>query len=62
MINNIHRDDLQAAFNAKLPADQFDNIIKDDTVLYKLSWRETYSLSTAEGRKSIYAHFLEMDI
>ncbi len=57
-INNIHRDDLQAAMNNALPADAFDDVIKDDTVLYKLSWRETYSLTTADGQESIYAAFL----
>lgn len=59
-INNLHRDDLQAAMNEALPGDSFDNIIKDDTVLYKLSWRESYSEKTADGQESVYGHFLNM--
>lgn len=58
-LNNLHRDDLQAAMNRALSAEDFDRVIKEDTVLYKLSWRETYSPVTADGNKSIYAHFLE---
>lgn len=61
-INNIHRDDLQAAMNDALPADAFDSVIKDDTALYKLSWREKYSLTTADGGKSIYAAYLEKEM
>lgn len=56
-INNPHRDDLQAAMNAALPAEQFEDVLCEDTVLYKLSWRESYSMTTAEGRKSVYARF-----
>ena len=59
-INNLHRDALQAAMNAALPAEEFDKIINPDTVLYKLSWRETYSLTACDGKESIYAHFLKM--
>ena len=40
--NTPHRDDLQAAMNACLPADSFKDVIKSDTSLYKLSWRESY--------------------
>lgn len=61
-LNNVHRDDLQAAMNAALSADQFDDVLCEDTVLYKLSWRETYSPVTAEGEKSVYAAFLEKEI
>ena len=60
-VNNVHRDDLQAAMNAALPAEMFDSVLQEDTVLYKLSWRETYSLETEDGRPSVYAHFLNMD-
>ena len=58
-INNVHRDDLQAAMNAALPAEKFDDALVEDTVLYKLSWRETYSLKTIDGKESIYAGFLK---
>ena len=60
--NNLHRDDLQAAMNEALPAGDFDKIIKNDTVLYKLSWREKYSPTTADGNKSIYGFFVDTDI
>ncbi len=61
-INNIHRDDLQAAMNEALPAEAFDNVIKRDTVLYKLSWREIYSPRVSDGQKSIYTAFLEKEL
>ena len=53
-----HRDDLQAAMNARLPAEDFDKIIKDDTTLYKLSWREKYSETTSDGKESVYGYFV----
>lgn len=55
--NNLHRDDLQAAMNAALPAAAFDSVIQPDTTLYKLSWRETYSPETANGETSIFSYF-----
>lgn len=58
-INNVHRDDLQAAMNAALPAEKFNDIICEDTVLYKLSWREEYVEILPDGRKSIYGGFIE---
>lgn len=58
--NTPHRDDLQAAMNARLPADRFDIVIKPDTGLYKLSWRETYSETTPDGNDSIYKYFITM--
>ena len=60
--NNLHRDDLQAAMNAALPAEAFESVLREDTTLYKLSWRETYSMETEDGRPSVYAHFLKMVI
>lgn len=61
-INNLHRDDLQAAMNEALPAEQFENVLNHDTMLYKLSWREQYALTTASGEKSIYSKFLNLKI
>jgi hypothetical protein len=61
-INTPHRDDLQAAFNAKLPAKEFWNVIKPDTTLYKLSWRENYSLTTNDGQDTVYKYFLNMQL
>lgn len=60
-INNVHRDDLQAAMNNALPATEFNSIIKDDTILYKLSWRETYKEINSEGKDTVYKHFLSLD-
>lgn len=60
--NNLHRDDLQAAMNMALPASMWNDIIKDDTTLYKLSWRETYSLETENGEQSIFDYYLNMQI
>ena len=61
-VNNLHRDDLQAAMNAALPATSFDSIIQDDTILYKLSWRENYSLKSSNGTDSIFSYFIQMDL
>lgn len=56
--NNIHRDDLQAAMNAALPASQFQSVLQKDTVLYKLSWREQYSEVAENGEESVYGRFI----
>ena len=61
-VNNEHRDDLQAAMNAALPANEFWNVIKDDTILYKLSWREVYSIETEDKQETVYGYFLKMRI
>lgn len=58
--NNIHRDDLQAAMNATMPASQWNSVIHPDTVLYKLSWREQYSICAENGTESIYYYFINM--
>ncbi len=60
-INNPHRDDLQAAMNAALPSAEFWNIIKEDTPIYKLSWRETYAETAADGSDTVYKCFLNME-
>lgn len=57
--NNIHRDDLQAAMNAAVPATDFNHIISAETVLYKLSWRETYSYLASNGTPSVYSSFID---
>ena len=56
--NNLHRDDLQAAMNAALPASAFDDVIQPDTCLYKLSWREQYAEATADGQETVYSYFI----
>lgn len=58
--NNLRRDDLQAAMNAALPAEEFWNVVQKDTVLYKLSWRETYAEKQLNGEKSVYRYFLDI--
>lgn len=58
-INNLHRDDLQAAMNQAIGSECFERTISSDTVLYKLSWRETYKSKTKNGHKSIYQYFLD---
>ena len=60
--NNHRRDDLQAAMNAALPAEKFYDIVREDTVFYKLSWRETYSKYTVENTESVYGYFLRIDM
>ena len=59
-INNIHRDDLQSSMNEKIHANKFYSIIKPDTVLYKLSWRETYAETTDDGQPTVYKYFLNL--
>lgn len=59
--NNIHRDDLQAAFNAALPASEFWKVVQKDTSVYKLSWREAYR-EEVEGQQTVYGYFLSMDM
>ena len=45
--------------NEAISRKQFKEIIKPDTILYKLSWRESYSLKTIDGGASIYKYFLD---
>lgn len=59
-VNNLRRDDLQAAMNQALPAGEFYNVVREDTVLYKLSWRERYSVKSADGDDTVYAFYLNM--
>ena len=61
-INNIHRDELQAAMNRQASSSEFSDILSEDTVLYKLSWREVYSEKGIDGKESVYAYFLKMDL
>lgn len=61
-VNNLQRDDLQLAMNMILPSEEWDAIINRETVLYKLSWREKYELSTDDGKPSIYDYFLKLEI
>ena len=60
--NNFHRDDLQDAMNAMLPAQEFWSVIHEDTLLYKLSWRETYSEKLFDGRQSVYGYFMDISL
>ena len=58
--NNLHRDDLQAAMNEAFPQERWDEVVRPETVLYKLSWREKYQEKTPEGGKTVYQYFLEL--
>lgn len=60
--NNLHRDDLQAAMNAALPASMFVSVLHPDTSLYKLSWRETYREQDEQGNQTVFSHFLNMEL
>ena len=60
--NTPHRDDLQAAMNAALPAEDFWSVVDNDTPIYKLSWKETYSEVTTNGGQSVYGYYLDMNI
>lgn len=60
-VNNLRRDDLQAAMNRAEDPANWNRIVQPDTALYKLSWRETYSHTTPDGKDSIYHNFLEQD-
>ena len=60
--NNIHRDDLQAAMNAALPEIKWNDIVKNDTILYKLSWREKYTEKTTTGENTVYSKLLNNNI
>lgn len=59
-INNLRRDDLQAAMNAACPGKDFWNVVQEDTVLYKLSWREAYLRSTLCGEQTVFDYMLKM--
>lgn len=60
--NNLRRDDLQAAMNDAVPAEEWSTVVQPDTVFYKLSWRETYRETTQDGKDSIYRYFLNKEI
>lgn len=61
-INNVHRDDLQRAMNENLLAEEFWKVIREDTIFYKLSWRESYSEKRKDGKDSVYGYFLKLPI
>lgn len=58
--NNLQRDDLQAAMNSALPEEKWNEVIRPETTLYKLSWREKYQEMTPNGKKTVYRHLLEL--
>lgn len=60
--NNLRRDDLQAAMSRATNAREWDRIVQPDTVFYKISWRETYSVTAHDGNESIYGYFLRKEI
>ena len=48
--------------NRQASSSEFSDILSEDTVLYKLSWREVYSEKGIDGKESVYAYFLKMDL
>lgn len=60
--NNLAIDDLRLAMNRSDSSKRFKEVVQSDTVIYKLSWREDYSLTTCNGGDSIYKYFIEMPI
>lgn len=58
--NNLAYDELRAAMNASIPATEFDAIIQQHTLLYKLSWREHYAITTSDNTETVYSHFLSL--
>lgn len=61
-VNNLHRDDLQAAMNQALPAAEFWSVIQKDTVFYKLSWREEYSRKAVDNSESVFSYFENLEV
>lgn len=61
-LNNLRRDDLQAAMGLAVSGKKFEDIVQQDTILYKLSWRESFQMKTVDGDESIYAFFLKKEI
>lgn len=59
-LNNLHRDDLIRAMYLAFPAEKMCEILNSDTVLYKLSWKDNYSLVSPNGEESVYQAFLKM--
>ena len=61
-IANMQRNDLARAMVTGADASEFESIIHNDTILYKLSWREYYPMKTSNGQESIFSYFLRMDL
>lgn len=57
--NNLQRDDLQRAMNRRDTADHFINYFQQNTYLYKLSWREKFLTTAADGSKTVYQALLD---
>ena len=57
-INNLKRDELTAIFNQEFDSEKYKKIIRSDTYLYKLSWREKFREKTDDGKDTFYNVFL----
>ncbi len=57
-INNTHRDNLQDAMYKALPGDMFNSVLDNDTILYKLSWRESFPTESSNKKESLYSYFI----
>lgn len=61
-INNMQRNDLASAMIRGKEAEEFHSIINEETLFYKLSWREKYPMTTIDGNESIYSYYLRLEI
>lgn len=61
-INNMQRNDLSSSMVKVLPKDRFWDAITDETIVYKLSWREKYQDKTDDGKISVYGYFLDLKL
>lgn len=53
-INNKNQNLLQEEFNQLYTPEKFDYLLNNETWLYKLTWKQNYSLHTSEGRDTMY--------
>lgn len=57
-VNNLNRDELVSIFNNKFNIEEYLKIVKSETYLYKLSWREKFYEETVDGFDTLYKYFL----
>lgn len=53
-INNVSQTLLQHEFNEPYTDEKFENLLKSETWLYKLTWKQKYRLYTEDGKETIY--------
>ena len=60
--NNLNRNKLRDAMMENVSKEEFSEVVKADTVFYKLSYKSKYGLKTADGKETIYAALLKNEI